>query len=31
MASHHQTYLFQVQVHTLWGNLLLLFGIFRIL
>ncbi|KAL7415515.1 hypothetical protein BDY24DRAFT_337910 [Mrakia frigida] len=31
MSSHHQTYLFQIQIHALWGNLLALFGVFRIL
>ncbi|KAG8922791.1 hypothetical protein FRC02_011609 [Tulasnella sp. 418] len=29
MAAHHQTYLFQVQIHTLWGNLLALYAVFR--
>ncbi|KAJ7507659.1 cytoplasmic protein [Mycena galericulata] len=29
MAAHFQTYLFQVQIHSLWGNLLLAFAILR--
>ncbi|KAJ7499057.1 hypothetical protein FB451DRAFT_1204097 [Mycena latifolia] len=31
MAAHFQTYLFQVQIHTLWGNLLLAFAVLRCL
>ncbi|KAJ7086751.1 cytoplasmic protein [Mycena epipterygia] len=31
MAAHFQTYLFQVQIHTLWGNLLLAFSVLRCL
>ncbi|KAJ6599205.1 cytoplasmic protein [Mycena vulgaris] len=31
MAAHFQTYLFQVQIHALWGNLLLGFAILRCL
>ncbi|KAF7352908.1 hypothetical protein MVEN_01258100 [Mycena venus] len=31
MAAHFQTYLFQVQIHALWGNLLLAFAILRCL
>ena len=30
MSSHHQTYLFQIKIHALWGNLLAMFGFFRI-
>jgi hypothetical protein len=29
MAAHHQTYLFAVQVHELWGNMLLSFSVLR--
>ncbi|CAK5275698.1 unnamed protein product [Mycena citricolor] len=29
MAAHFQTYLFQVQIHSLWGNLLLAFAVMR--
>jgi hypothetical protein len=29
MAAHAQTYLFQVQIHSLWGNLLLGFSVMR--
>ncbi|KNZ73834.1 hypothetical protein J132_09475 [Termitomyces sp. J132] len=29
MAAHAQTYLFQVQIHTLWGNLLVAFSALR--
>ncbi|KZS97536.1 hypothetical protein SISNIDRAFT_405165 [Sistotremastrum niveocremeum HHB9708] len=29
MAAHHQTYLFQVQIHTLWGNFLAAFAVLR--
>ncbi|KAG6890878.1 hypothetical protein C0995_000835 [Termitomyces sp. Mi166 len=29
MAAHAQTYLFQVQIHTLWGNLLVAFSVLR--
>ncbi|KAG6887273.1 hypothetical protein C0992_013034, partial [Termitomyces sp. T32_za158] len=29
MAAHAQTYLFQVQIHTLWGNLLVSFSVLR--
>ncbi|KAJ6629132.1 hypothetical protein B0H10DRAFT_1940012 [Mycena sp. CBHHK59/15] len=31
MAAHFQTYLFQVQIHALWGNLLLAFAVLRCL
>ncbi|KIM46022.1 hypothetical protein M413DRAFT_300680 [Hebeloma cylindrosporum] len=31
MAAHAQTYLFQVQIHALWGNLLVAFGVLRCL
>jgi hypothetical protein len=31
MAAHAQTYLFQVQVHMLWGNLLVAFAVLRCL
>jgi len=31
MAAHAQTYLFQVQIHALWGNLLLGFSVLRCL
>lgn len=31
MSAHHQAYLFQVQIHALWGYLLAGFGAFRIL
>ncbi|KAL0949662.1 hypothetical protein HGRIS_009701 [Hohenbuehelia grisea] len=31
MAAHAQTYLFQVQIHSLWGNLLLGFSVMRCL
>ncbi|KAJ7095247.1 cytoplasmic protein [Mycena belliarum] len=31
MAAHFQTYLFQVQIHTLWGNLLVAFAVMRCL
>lgn len=31
MAAHFQTYLFQVQIHQLWGNLLLGFSVLRCL
>ncbi|EIN10584.1 hypothetical protein PUNSTDRAFT_125363 [Punctularia strigosozonata HHB-11173 SS5] len=31
MAAHAQTYLFQVQIHSLWGNLLLGFSVLRCL
>ncbi|KAF9008914.1 hypothetical protein BDQ17DRAFT_1349192, partial [Cyathus striatus] len=31
MAAHFQTYLFQVQIHVLWGNLLLGFSLLRCL
>ncbi|KAF8076243.1 hypothetical protein FPV67DRAFT_1558751 [Lyophyllum atratum] len=31
MAAHTQTYLFQVQIHALWGNLLLAFSVLRCL
>ncbi|KAJ7667858.1 hypothetical protein DFH06DRAFT_231503 [Mycena polygramma] len=31
MAAHFQTYLFQVQIHSLWGNLLLAFAVLRCL
>ncbi|KDR83576.1 hypothetical protein GALMADRAFT_205521 [Galerina marginata CBS 339.88] len=31
MAAHAQTYLFQVQVHALWGNLLVAFSVLRCL
>lgn len=31
MAAHAQTYLFQVQIHALWGNLLLGFAVLRCL
>ncbi|KAG5636429.1 hypothetical protein H0H81_008104 [Sphagnurus paluster] len=31
MAAHAQTYLFQVQIHTLWGNLLVAFAVLRCL
>jgi hypothetical protein len=30
MAAHHQTYLYAVQVHSLWGNLLAAFAALRI-
>ncbi|KAG5648675.1 hypothetical protein DXG03_000021 [Asterophora parasitica] len=29
MAAHTQTYLFQVQIHALWGNLLVAFAVLR--
>lgn len=29
MSAHHQTYLFQVQIHSLWGYLLLGFAVCR--
>ncbi|KAJ7610487.1 cytoplasmic protein [Roridomyces roridus] len=29
MAAHHQEYLFQVQIHVLWGNLILAFAVMR--
>ncbi|TFK43381.1 hypothetical protein BDQ12DRAFT_674879 [Crucibulum laeve] len=29
MAAHAQTYLFQVQIHSLWGNLLVAFSVLR--
>ena len=29
MAAHHQTYLFAVRVHELWGNMLLAFSVLR--
>ncbi|PPQ66760.1 hypothetical protein CVT24_008717 [Panaeolus cyanescens] len=29
MAAHAQTYLFQVQIHALWGNLLVAFAVLR--
>ncbi|KAJ7622044.1 hypothetical protein FB45DRAFT_753512 [Roridomyces roridus] len=29
MAAHHQEYLFQVQIHALWGNLILAFAVMR--
>ncbi|KPV74635.1 uncharacterized protein RHOBADRAFT_27024 [Rhodotorula graminis WP1] len=29
MAAHHQNYVFQVEIHALWGNLLAAFAIFR--
>ncbi|KDQ16101.1 hypothetical protein BOTBODRAFT_31175 [Botryobasidium botryosum FD-172 SS1] len=29
MSAHHQTYLFQVQIHALWGYLLLAFAVLR--
>lgn len=29
MAAHFQTYLFQVQIHQLWGNLLVAFAVLR--
>jgi hypothetical protein len=31
MAAHFQTYLFQVQIHALWGNLLVGFSVLRCL
>ncbi|KAF8192599.1 hypothetical protein BJ912DRAFT_267484 [Pholiota molesta] len=31
MAAHAQTYLFQVQIHQLWGNLLVAFAVLRCL
>ncbi|KAJ7339881.1 hypothetical protein DFH08DRAFT_1013396 [Mycena albidolilacea] len=31
MGVHFQTYLFQVQIHALWGNLLVAFGLLRCL
>ncbi|KAJ7781386.1 hypothetical protein B0H16DRAFT_1498226 [Mycena metata] len=31
MAAHYQTYLFQVQIHALWGNLLLASSVMRCL
>ncbi|KAF8974353.1 hypothetical protein BDZ97DRAFT_2052995 [Flammula alnicola] len=31
MAAHAQTYLFQVQIHSLWGNLLVAFAVLRCL
>ncbi|KAG9124168.1 hypothetical protein FRC07_012593 [Ceratobasidium sp. 392] len=31
MSAHHQNYVFQVQVHALWGNLLTAFAVFRCL
>ncbi|KAF9483959.1 hypothetical protein BDN70DRAFT_873090 [Pholiota conissans] len=31
MAAHAQTYLFQVQIHELWGNLLVAFSVLRCL
>lgn len=31
MAAHFQTYLFQVQIHSLWGNLLVGFSVLRCL
>ncbi|KAK7061601.1 hypothetical protein R3P38DRAFT_2830402 [Favolaschia claudopus] len=31
MAAHFQTYLFQVQIHSLWGNLLVAFAVLRCL
>lgn len=31
MSTHHQMYQFQIDLHSLWGNLLILFSIFRIL
>ncbi|KAF8165188.1 hypothetical protein B0H34DRAFT_647571 [Crassisporium funariophilum] len=31
MAAHAQTYLFQVQIHALWGNLLVAFSVLRCL
>jgi hypothetical protein len=30
MGSHHQKYVFAIQIHALWGNFLALFGVFRI-
>ncbi|GLB33664.1 putative protein of unknown function (Ytp1) [Lyophyllum shimeji] len=29
MAAHYQPYLFEVQIHTLWGNLLVAFSVLR--
>jgi len=29
MAAHHQAYVFQVEIHALWGNLLAAFAVFR--
>ncbi|KAF8665579.1 hypothetical protein AX16_000037 [Volvariella volvacea WC 439] len=29
MAAHHQEYLFEVQIHMLWGNLLVAFAVLR--
>ncbi|KAI0693814.1 hypothetical protein BC835DRAFT_1275468 [Cytidiella melzeri] len=29
MAAHHQTYVFQIQIHQLWGNLLTAFAVLR--
>ncbi|KAG8763917.1 hypothetical protein FRC12_008358 [Ceratobasidium sp. 428] len=29
MSAHHQNYVFQVEVHALWGNLLTAFAVFR--
>src|SRR5882762_1799896 len=31
MAAHFQPYVFQVQIHTLWGNLLAAFAVMRCL
>jgi hypothetical protein len=31
MSAHHQTYLFQVQIHALWGNFLVGFAVLRCL
>lgn len=31
MAAHHQDYVYEVQIHELWGNLLAGFSVFRIL
>lgn len=30
MSAHHQPYVLAVEVHTLWGNLLALFGVLRV-
>ncbi|GAA6063388.1 hypothetical protein JCM10212_001487 [Sporobolomyces blumeae] len=31
MSAHHQTYMFQVEIHALWGYLLAAFAVFRFL
>lgn len=31
MSAHHQDYVFQVSIHALWGYLLAMFSLFRLL